>query len=124
MEEAGSNQVLVFVHARKETARTAKALRDMALENDDITRLLKEGSGSREVLQTEVEVVQNEDLKDLMPYGFAIHHAGMNKTDRALVEDLFSDGAPPPHSQPQRQRQRRHKAPPHSCAPQHTQPAT
>ena len=92
MEEAGVNQVIVFVHARKETARTAKALRDMALENDDITRILKDGSGSREVLQTECEVVKNADLKDILPYGFGIHHAGMNKTDRALVEDLFSDG--------------------------------
>ena len=92
MEEAGENQVIVFVHARKETARTAMALRDMALENDDITKLLKDGSGSREVLQTECEVVKNADLKEVLPYGFGIHHAGMNKTDRALVEDLFADG--------------------------------
>ena len=92
MEEAGENQIIVFVHARKETARTAAALRDMALENDDITKLLKDGSGSREVLSTECEVVKNQDLKDLLPYGFGIHHAGMNKTDRALVEDLFADG--------------------------------
>ena len=76
MEEAGTNQVLVFVHARKETARTAKALRDMALENDDITKIIRDGSGSREVLQTECEVVKNADLKDILPYGFAIHHAG------------------------------------------------
>ena len=92
MEEAGENQIIVFVHARKETARTAMALRDMALENDDITKLLKDGSGSREVLQTECEVVKNADLKEVLPYGFGIHHAGMNKTDRALVEDLFADG--------------------------------
>lgn len=26
-----------------------------------------------------------------MPYGFAIHHAGMNRVDRTLVEDLFAD---------------------------------
>jgi pre-mRNA-splicing helicase BRR2 len=92
MEEAGENQIIVFVHARKETARTARALRDMALENDDITRLLKDGSGSREVLQTECEVVKDQDLKEILPYSFGIHHAGMNKTDRALVEDLFADG--------------------------------
>lgn len=35
--------------------------------------------------------VANTDLKDLMPYGFAIHHAGMNRVDRTLVEDLFAD---------------------------------
>ena len=31
MERAGKHQVLVFAHSRKETARTAKIIRDMAL---------------------------------------------------------------------------------------------
>jgi hypothetical protein len=31
------------------------------------------------------------ELKDLLPYGFAIHHAGMTRVDRTLVEDLFAD---------------------------------
>lgn len=34
---------------------------------------------------------QNLELKDLLPYGFAIHHAGMTRVDRTLVEDLFAD---------------------------------
>ena len=34
---------------------------------------------------------QNLELKDLLPYGFAIHHAGMSRLDRTLVEDLFAD---------------------------------
>ena len=35
--------------------------------------------------------VKNLELKDLLPYGFAIHHAGMSRVDRTLVEDLFAD---------------------------------
>lgn len=35
--------------------------------------------------------LQNLELKDLLPYGFAIHHAGMTRVDRTLVEDLFAD---------------------------------
>ena len=35
--------------------------------------------------------MKNLELKDLLPYGFAIHHAGMARVDRALVEDLFAD---------------------------------
>jgi pre-mRNA-splicing helicase BRR2 len=35
--------------------------------------------------------VKNSELKDLLPYGFAIHHAGMTRVDRTLVEDLFAD---------------------------------
>lgn len=36
-------------------------------------------------------LIQNLELKDLLPYGFAIHHAGMTRVDRTLVEDLFAD---------------------------------
>ncbi|XXG84546.1 hypothetical protein AAC387_Pa10g2047 [Persea americana] len=35
----------------------------------------------------------NNDLKDLLPYGFAIHHAGMARVDRELVEIFFTDGS-------------------------------
>ncbi|XP_017773161.1 PREDICTED: putative U5 small nuclear ribonucleoprotein 200 kDa helicase [Nicrophorus vespilloides] len=91
MEHAGRNQVLIFVHSRKETGKTARAIRDMCLEKDTLGQFLKEGSASMEVLRTEAEQVKNQELKDLLPYGFAIHHAGMTRVDRTLVEDLFAD---------------------------------
>merc|ERR1712159_500125 len=37
------------------------------------------------------ENVKSGELQDLLPYGFAMHHAGMTRTDRTLVEDLFAD---------------------------------
>jgi pre-mRNA-splicing helicase BRR2 len=44
------------------------------------------------VLQEEADNnVKNTDLKELLPFGFAIHHAGLARTDRKLVEDLFAD---------------------------------
>ncbi|KAK3020100.1 hypothetical protein RJ639_003724 [Escallonia herrerae] len=89
---AGKHQVLIFVHSRKETAKTARAIRDSALANDTLSRFLKDDSVSREVLQTESEHVKSNDLKDLLPYGFAIHHAGMARADRQVVEDLFGEG--------------------------------
>lgn len=91
MEHAGKNQVLVFVHSRKETGKTARAIRDMCLEKDTLGSFLREGSASMEVLRSEAEQVKNHELKELLPYGFAIHHAGMTKVDRTLVEDLFAD---------------------------------
>ena len=91
MEKAGRHQVLVFVHSRKETGKTARAIRDICLEKDTLGSFLHEGSASMEVLRQEAEQVKNPELKDLLPYGFAIHHAGMNRIDRTLVEDLFSD---------------------------------
>uniref|UniRef100_A0A336M1D6 U5 small nuclear ribonucleoprotein 200 kDa helicase n=1 Tax=Culicoides sonorensis TaxID=179676 RepID=A0A336M1D6_CULSO len=91
MEHAGRNQVLVFVHSRKETGKTARAIRDICLEKDTLGSFLREGSASMEVLRSEAEQVKNTELKDLLPYGFAIHHAGMTRVDRTLVEDLFAD---------------------------------
>ena len=55
MEHAGRNQVLIFVHSRKETNKTAKTIRDMCLEKDSIGVFLKEDSASTEVLRTEAE---------------------------------------------------------------------
>ncbi|GMT33326.1 hypothetical protein PFISCL1PPCAC_24623 [Pristionchus fissidentatus] len=91
MEHAGKSQVLIFVHSRKETAKTAKAIRDACLEKDTLGEFMKEGSASTEILRSEAEQAKNLDLKDLLPYGFAIHHAGMTRVDRTLVEDLFAD---------------------------------
>ncbi|CAH9061484.1 unnamed protein product [Cuscuta epithymum] len=92
MDNAGKHQVLIFVHSRKETAKTARAIRDTALANDTLGKFLKEDSVSREILQSQTELVKSNDLKDLLAYGFAIHHAGMARADRTVVEELFGDG--------------------------------
>ena len=92
MENAGKSQVLVFVHSRKDTAKTAKALRDLAMENETLGKLMRDDSASREILLTEAETVKSSELRDMLPYGFAIHHAGMTRSDRTLVEELFADG--------------------------------
>lgn len=90
---AGKHQVLIFVHSRKETAKTARALRDMAMSKDLLPKLLKEDGASKEILHTEAEeAVKNSELRDVLPFGFAVHHAGLTRADRTLVEDLFSDG--------------------------------
>ncbi|CAO3589811.1 unnamed protein product [Absidia cylindrospora] len=92
IDQREENQVLVFVHSRKETAKTAKTLRDMALDQDTIGRFLKQDSASREILQSEAATVKDSNLQELLPYGFGIHHAGMTRADRTLVEELFNDG--------------------------------
>ncbi|BHF63398.1 hypothetical protein SprV_0200639000 [Sparganum proliferum] len=91
VEHAGRNQVLVFVHSRKETGKTARAVRDMCLEKDTLGLFMKDKNASTEVLRQEAEQVKNLELKDLLPYGFGMHHAGMSRVDRTLVEDLFAD---------------------------------
>lgn len=92
MEAAGKHQVLVFVHSRKETTKTAKFIKEEAMKNDALSKILRDDSASREILQTEAEAVKSADLRDLLPFGIGIHHAGMARVDRTLVEDLFADG--------------------------------
>ena len=48
----------MFVHSRKETGKTARAIRDMCLERDTLGAFLREGSASTEVLRTEAEQVK------------------------------------------------------------------
>ena len=91
VEHAGRNQILVFVHSRKETGKTARAVRDMCLEKDTLGLFMKDKNASTMVLRQEAEQVKNSELRDLLPYGFAMHHAGMSRVDRTLVEDLFAD---------------------------------
>ncbi|KAG7088489.1 hypothetical protein E1B28_012477 [Marasmius oreades] len=93
LDQAGKNQSLVFVHSRKETAKTAKFLRDMAMEKETITQFVRPDGATREILQEESNNVKDPNLRDLLPFGFAIHHAGMSREDRGLVEELFADGS-------------------------------
>lgn len=91
LQQAGKNQVLIFTHSRADTVKTAKALRDLAIENDTVSLFVKDNSASREILREESDAAKSPDLKDLLSYGFAVHHAGMVRADRTLVEDLFAD---------------------------------
>lgn len=85
------NQVLVFVHSRKETAKCAKAIRDLAIQNETIGKFLP-SDAAKSVLAEAVEATRNAELKDILPYGFAIHHAGMTRADRIAVEEMFAAG--------------------------------
>ncbi|RKP15069.1 Sec63 Brl domain-containing protein [Piptocephalis cylindrospora] len=96
-ERAGAptpRQVLVFVHSRKETGRTARALRDRAIEEGSPGLFIPGGGtgGSRAVLEEMAGEVSDRELRELVTHGIGIHHAGMARADRTLVEDLFSSG--------------------------------
>jgi len=91
-QRKNGNQMLIFVHSRAETGKTAKALRDIAMEKDETSLFVREGGATQEILREELATVKNADLKEVLSYGFAIHHAGMARADRELVEDLFADG--------------------------------
>ena len=68
-----SSSTYHFVHSRKETFTTAKYL----MEKLDID--IVEQEGVKEILKQEGESMSNPKLKEVIPRGFGIHHAGLTK---------------------------------------------
>ena len=64
----------------------------MALEKDTLGLFINPSLASREILQNELPNIKDPNLQELLPFGFAIHHAGMSRTDHTTVENLFADG--------------------------------
>ena len=85
-----NHQIIIFVHSRKQTAKTAQSLMDMAQQRGQLPKFLK-SEECKFILESESQNTKNEALKELLPYGFGIHHAGLDRVDRNTVEDLFSD---------------------------------
>nr|XP_028578883.1 activating signal cointegrator 1 complex subunit 3 isoform X1 [Podarcis muralis] len=86
------HQVMVFVHARNATVRTAMALREKAKNNGHICYFLPTQGPDYGQLEKQVQRSRNKQMREMFPDGFSIHHAGMLRQDRSLVENLFSRG--------------------------------
>jgi pre-mRNA-splicing helicase BRR2 len=63
---------------------------DMALNKDELYKILKDDSATKEILKMESQNCINNDVKDLLPFGIGVHHAGLPRTDRKTIEDLFA----------------------------------
>ena len=87
---AQGHQVMVFVHARKETVNTAMTLRDLAQVKGVIDDFLCEDHPRYDTFRRNVGESRNKEMKVLFDSGFGIHHAGMLRADRNLMERLFS----------------------------------
>ncbi|KAI1265819.1 Sec63 Brl domain-containing protein [Xylariaceae sp. FL1019] len=86
------HQVMVFVHSRRDTLLTAKMLYQKAV--DQVCVDLFDPSGHPRYDQAVRDMKQSKarDLRDLVPKGLGIHHAGMTRSDRNLMERLFAEG--------------------------------
>lgn len=50
IERIEKHSIIIFVHSRKETVRTAQKIKEMALANDTIHKILKDSALSKQVL--------------------------------------------------------------------------
>ena len=87
-------QVMVFVHARNDTVRTARALLERARELNDAEEFLPdlEANPQYKLYAKEVAKAKSNEVKELYAGGFGIHHAGLLRADRSLGERLFANG--------------------------------
>ncbi|KAG7382338.1 hypothetical protein PHYPSEUDO_005016 [Phytophthora pseudosyringae] len=92
-----NEQVMVFVHSRKETAATMHSMVELSRGNEEEPGTLEAFLPPLELqmpinLQDRVQKSRNKELKELLGYGMGIHHAGMLRSDRNLTEQLFELG--------------------------------
>jgi len=83
------HQVMVFVHARKETVKTAQSLRESVLEEDAWDDFDPSSHPQFEQFRREIGTSRNKEMKQLFDSGFGIHHAGMLRSDRNMMERMF-----------------------------------
>ena len=86
------HQIMVFVHSRKDTVNTARTFMQMAQEQQcsdlfDCHEVEGLGTAIRDLKNT-----KGRELRELVPKGFGTHHAGMPRSDRNRVEQLFARG--------------------------------
>jgi antiviral helicase SLH1 len=86
------HQVMVFVHARRDTIQTAKNFMQMAIDQECLDLFTLRDQPGLSLAQKDMAKAKGRELRDLFQSGFGIHHAGMARSDRNLVERLFGDG--------------------------------
>lgn len=86
------NQVLIFVHSRRDTSATVNSFLEInKLKN--VEAAFKVAASTTSKYSYLVKNSRNADLKLFYTLGFGIHHAGMLRSDRNLVETLYLKGA-------------------------------
>lgn len=86
---AQGHQVMVFVHARKETVKTAMGLRESAVIEGNSEDFNCEEHPQWSFFRRNVGESRNKEMKLLFDSGFGIHHAGMLRSDRNMMERMF-----------------------------------
>ncbi|XP_028326089.1 activating signal cointegrator 1 complex subunit 3 isoform X2 [Gouania willdenowi] len=86
------HQVMVFVHARNATVKTAMGLSEIAKNHGEIHFFQPVQGADYGMCEKQIQRSRNKQMKGLFPDGFGIHHAGMLRSDRNLMESMFSKG--------------------------------
>lgn len=86
------HQVMVFVHSRRDTTGTAKMLYEKAVDQVCVDLFDPSMHPKYENALRDMKNCRAKELRDLLPKGIGVHHAGMARSDRNLMERLFGEG--------------------------------
>lgn len=86
---AQGHQVMVFVHSRKDTVKTALSVKDMANLEENIDDFSCQDHPMWKHFRRDIGQSKNREMKQLFDSGFGIHHAGMLRSDRSMMERMF-----------------------------------
>lgn len=82
-------QILIFVHSRPDTFKTADYIRCKALEEQKLGLFLSSESAVDKINEYSKSIRLNAKLKELLQFGIGVHSAALSKGERSCVEDLF-----------------------------------
>ncbi|CRH01535.1 DEAD/DEAH box helicase, putative [Plasmodium relictum] len=85
-------QCIIFVCSRNETNKTIEFLIDYALKNNEIDYFTNNLYIDNYIIKS-IKKSSNSYIKNFFTYGCSIHHAGMARSDKILVENLFKKKA-------------------------------
>ncbi|KAI0335591.1 Sec63-domain-containing protein [Cubamyces sp. BRFM 1775] len=83
------HQVMVFVHARKETVKAAEAIKEAAQADGSLDDFSCVDHPQYDIFRRDISQSRNKEMRQLFDHGFGIHHAGMLRTDRNMMERMF-----------------------------------
>ena len=83
------HQVMVFVLARKETVKAAEAIREQAQFDGTLEEFSCQDHPQFDLFRRDIGKSRNKEMRQLFDLGFGIHHAGMLRDDRNMMERMF-----------------------------------
>ncbi|KAL8790764.1 MAG: hypothetical protein Q9213_000388 [Squamulea squamosa] len=86
------HQVMVFVHSRKDTVLTARTFLRIAAEQACADLFDCQDVEGYSPAMKDLKQTKGRELRELVPQGFGTHHAGMPRSDRNKIEQLFASG--------------------------------
>jgi antiviral helicase SLH1 len=86
------HQVMVFVHSRKDTVKTARILYEKAVDRQCTDLFDPQDHPRYDQAVRDMKQSKGRELRELLQKGMGTHHAGMPRSDRNLIERLFAEG--------------------------------